>query len=103
MESVPESVRIHLGHIPESLLFTWAIWAFILVISVITAKRASLVPTKIQSVYEMILGYVTDLADELIGPEAYKFYPLFIGLFIFILIGNLIGSSPRFKITYFRS
>ena len=97
MESVPESVKIHIGHIPESLIYTWAIWAFILVISLIAVKKKSLIPTKIQAVYEMLLQYVTGLADELIGPEAHKFYPLFIGLFLFILIGNLVGLVPGLK------
>jgi F-type H+-transporting ATPase subunit a len=97
MESVPESVKIHLGHIPESMLFAWAIWAFILVVSLIVIKKKSLVPTGIQTVYEMALQYVTGLADELIGPEAYKYYPLFIGLFIFILVSNLVGLVPGLK------
>jgi F-type H+-transporting ATPase subunit a len=97
MESVPESVRIHLGNIPESLLYSWAVWIFILIFSLIAIKKASLVPTKIQSIFEMALGYVTGLADELIGPEAYKFYPLFIGLFIFILISNIVGLIPGLK------
>jgi F-type H+-transporting ATPase subunit a len=97
MESVPESVKIHIGHIPESLIYTWAIWAFILVISLIAVKKKSLIPTKIQAVYEMLLQYVTGLADELIGPEAPKFYPLFIGLFLFILISNLVGLVPGLK------
>jgi len=97
MESVPESVLIHIGNIPESLLFAWAVWLFIAVLSILVAKKASLVPSKIQAAYEMILQYVTGLADELIGPEAVKFYPLFIGLFIFILISNIIGLVPGLK------
>lgn len=97
MESIPESLVIHLGHLPESLLFSWAVWIFIFVISLVAVKKASMVPTKIQTVYEMLLQYVTGLADELVGPEAYKFYPLFIGLFIFILISNFVGLVPGLK------
>jgi F-type H+-transporting ATPase subunit a len=97
MESVPESVKIHIGNIPESLLFAWAIWLIIFVISLVVAKKASSVPTKMQSIFEMLLEYITGLADELIGPEAFKFYPLFIGLFIFILISNLVGLVPGLK------
>jgi F-type H+-transporting ATPase subunit a len=97
MLAVPESVRIHIAHIPESLLYAWAVWAFIITTSIIVIKKAKAVPSKIQSVFEMLFEYITGLADELIGPEAPKFYPLFISLFIFILISNLIGLVPGLK------
>jgi F-type H+-transporting ATPase subunit a len=94
---VPESVIIKIGNIPDTLIFAWAVWIFIAVISIAIARKPSLVPSKVQAIYEMLLQYITGLADELIGPEAYKFYPLFIGLFIFILISNLIGLVPGLK------
>jgi len=97
MEHVPESLVIHIGNLHESLIYTWAIWLLIAVVSIVVARTASLVPKKIQSVYELLLQYITGLADELIGPEASKFYPLFIGLFIFILISNLVGLVPGLK------
>ena len=42
----------------------------------------------------MIIDYVCTLADDVIGPKAKHYYPLFIGLFFFILVGNLIGFIP---------
>lgn len=97
MEHVPESLVIHLGNLNESLLYAWAVWLLIAVVSIAVARRATLVPRKTQSVYELLLQYITGLADELVGPEAFKFYPLFIGLFIFILISNLVGLVPGLK------
>lgn len=91
---VPESIEYSIPHVPTSLAFSWAVWGLILVLSIIAIKSAKLIPTKIQTIFEAGIEYVCGLADELIGPEAYKFYPLFLGLFIFILVANLIGLIP---------
>ena len=89
-----ESIRWDFGHLPASLVFSWAVWAGIIVVSIIVAKNKKFVPGRVQAVFEMLFEFVCNLADELIGPHAYRFYPLFIGLFFFILVGNLIGFIP---------
>jgi F-type H+-transporting ATPase subunit a len=89
-----ESIQWHFGHLPTSLVFSWVVWAGIIVVSIIVAKKRRLVPGRLQAVFEMLIEFVCNLADELIGPQAYRFYPLFIGLFFFILVGNLIGFIP---------
>jgi F-type H+-transporting ATPase subunit a len=89
-----ESIQWHFGHLPTSLVFSWAVWAGIIVISIIIAKKKKLVPGRIQAVFEMFFEFVTNLADELIGPKAPRFYPLFLGLFCFILVSNLVGFFP---------
>jgi F-type H+-transporting ATPase subunit a len=91
---VPESIEYSIPHVPTSLAFSWAVWVLILIVSIIAIKNAKMIPTKLQSVFEAAIEYVCGLADEMIGPEAYKFYPLFLGLFIFILVANIIGLIP---------
>jgi F-type H+-transporting ATPase subunit a len=94
---VRESLTINIPGIPESMLYAWGVWIFIAVISIAIARKPSMVPTKIQTIYEMLLQYITGLADELIGHDAHKYYPLFIAQFTFILISNLIGLVPGLK------
>ena len=89
-----ESIQWHFGHLPTSLVFSWAVWAGIIVVSIIIAKKKKLVPGRIQAVFEIFFEFVTNLADELIGPQAPRFYPLFLGLFCFILVSNLVGFFP---------
>jgi F-type H+-transporting ATPase subunit a len=89
-----ESIGWHIPHVPTTLFFAWIVWAVLIVVSVVVAKRARLIPGGLQVIFEMLIDYICGLADELIGPEARKFYPLFIGLFFFILISNLIGFIP---------
>jgi F-type H+-transporting ATPase subunit a len=89
-----ESILWHFGHLPTSLVFSWVVWAGIIAVSIVVAKNKRVVPGRIQAVFEMLIDFVCNLADELIGPQAFRFYPLFIGLFFFILAGNLIGFIP---------
>ena len=91
---VPESVVYNIPHIPTSLFFSWVVWGGIIIISIIVASGRKEVPGKIQAVFEMLFEYICGLADEIIGPKAHQFYPLFIGLFFFLLIANLIGLVP---------
>ncbi len=81
------------------LYFSWIVWAIIIIGSIAVARSAlrkakTGKSTGMQAVLEMFFEYICTMADEIIGPEAGKYYPLFIGLFIFILVGNLIGFIP---------
>jgi len=103
-----DSIKWHFPQIPHMpheltlLYFSWIVWAIIIIGSIVVAAGAmrrakvdaSSRPGGLQSVLEIFFEYICGVADDLIGPEAKKFYPLFIGLFIFILIGNLIGFIP---------
>ncbi|MBN1129126.1 MAG: F0F1 ATP synthase subunit A [Chitinispirillaceae bacterium] len=89
-----ESVVWHFGRIPTALVFSWVVWAGLIGISIVVARKAKLVPGGVQVIFEMLIEFITNLADELIGPKAREYYPLFIGLFFFILVGNLMGFIP---------
>ena len=89
-----ESIQWHFGHLPASLVFAWVVWAGIIVLSIVVARKAKLIPGSIQAVFEMLFEFICGTADDLIGPQAKRFYPLFIGLFFFILVSNLIGFIP---------
>ena len=54
----------------------------------------ALVPTRIQSVAEMIYEFVANTVRENVGQEGMKFFPLVFALFIFVLVLNLMGMVP---------
>ena len=54
----------------------------------------SIFPTKIQLVFEGILGYFKDLTDTMIGKDGKKHFPLIASLFLFIVTANLMGQLP---------
>ena len=53
-----------------------------------------LVPTKLQSIAEMLLLFLRGLVDDFIGKEERKFFPFVAALFFFILSCNVIGLFP---------
>ena len=53
-----------------------------------------LVPTKLQSIAEMLLLFLRGLVDDFIGKEERKFFPFVAALFFFILSCNVIGLVP---------
>ncbi len=54
----------------------------------------SLVPTRMQSVAELLYEFVANTVRENVGKEGMKFFPLVFSLFIFVLICNLLGMIP---------
>ena len=51
-------------------------------------------PGGLQHTMEMIDGFVSDMADEVIGHHGHKYVPYLVTLGLFILICNLIGLVP---------
>jgi F-type H+-transporting ATPase subunit a len=95
MTLVPEGIAFDIPHLPASLLMSWVVWGIIACVSLVAA-RARMIPRSVQSAVEMCFESIFHMADESIGPEAPRYYPLFIGLFVFIVVANLIGLVPGF-------
>lgn len=53
-----------------------------------------MVPAGMQNFFELCFEGVFGLADESIGEDAPRYYPLFIGIFLYILTSNLLGLIP---------
>ncbi len=54
----------------------------------------ALVPTRLQSVLEMIYEFVEGMVKTVIGPDGLRFFPIVFTVFAFILAANLIGMFP---------
>jgi F-type H+-transporting ATPase subunit a len=60
----------------------------------------SLVPTRIQSMAEIVYEYVAGMVKENLGEDGMKFFPWVFSIFIFILVLNLVGLIPgNFTVT----
>jgi F-type H+-transporting ATPase subunit a len=57
-------------------------------------RQHAMVPGRLQSVVEMLYEFVAGIVRESAGKEAMRFFPLIFTLFIFILIGNMLGMIP---------
>jgi F-type H+-transporting ATPase subunit a len=64
-----------------------------------TAGR-QMVPTRIQSVAEMLYEFIVNMIRSTAGEEGLKFFPLVFSLFMFILVTNVVGLIPyTFSVT----
>ena len=91
-------VPLSLGGIDVSLTNS-ALWMLIGVGVIIAfffmaTRRASLIPSRVQSAAEVLYEFVSDLVRDTIGSEGRKFFPYVFTLFIFILTANLLGLIP---------
>lgn len=94
MQIVKEAIEYHMPYIPTTILMALIVWGVILVLSVLATKKISIVPKGVQNFFEIVFEQIFNLADTIIGGEAKKFYPLFLGIFLFIFVSNILGVVP---------
>jgi F-type H+-transporting ATPase subunit a len=62
---------------------------------IVSARKAAIVPSRIQFLGEGIYGFVRkSLGEEVIGPEFHRFMPFLFTVFTFILTNNWFGFIP---------
>ncbi len=57
-------------------------------------RGRALVPTRVQSVAEVLYGFIRSMVTDVMGEEGRVFFPYIFTLFIFILFSNLLGIIP---------
>jgi F-type H+-transporting ATPase subunit a len=91
-------VPIHIGgydisYTNAALLMTIAV-ALIALLLLGTTRRAALVPSRLQSMAELSYEFVAGMVNENVGHGGEEFFPLVFSIFMFILLGNLLGLIP---------
>ena len=91
-------IPIRLGNfnIPftNSSLFMLLSCGLVVALISLSTKNATLIPSRWQSVTEMLYDFVGNLISENIGKEGVKYFPLIFCLFTFLLFCNLLGMIP---------
>ena len=86
------------AHHYDALIFSGVVACFMITVSVITYRRRSMIPGKLQNLVEMLLEALFGLFESILGKkEARNFAPFLGTLFIYIWMMNLIGLVPFFK------
>jgi F-type H+-transporting ATPase subunit a len=81
---------------PDYVVMVIVVTAVLVVVFSLASRKLTLIPSKRQSLLEMIFGLFEGLITDTIGPEGKKYLPVIgtVGLFIFSC--NLIGLVPGF-------
>ncbi|WP_189641054.1 F0F1 ATP synthase subunit A [Paramylibacter ulvae] len=64
------------------------------VLLVIGTRGRAVIPSRSQSVAEMMYGFVYKMVEDVTGKEGLKYFPYIFTLFIFILLANFLGLIP---------
>nr|YP_009138113.1 H-transporting ATPase [Lobosphaera incisa]AKF78671.1 H-transporting ATPase [Lobosphaera incisa] len=86
--------NIYLSFTNSSLFLLLTTGLVFLLFHMVTQNGGYLVPSRWQSLVEMIYEFVVSLVDEQIGPKGRKYFPLIFTLFVFLIFTNLIGMVP---------
>lgn len=66
----------------------------VVLLLVIGTRRRDVIPTRLQSVAELIYGFIYNMVEEVTGHDGVKFFPYVMTLFLFVLFANLLGLIP---------
>jgi len=86
--------NVYLSFTNSSLYLLLSTGLVVLLFYLVTQNGGFLVPSRWQSVVEMIYEFVVSLVDEQIGKKGRFAFPLLFTTFTFLLITNLIGMIP---------
>jgi F-type H+-transporting ATPase subunit a len=60
----------------------------------ITVNSRSLIPSRIQLISEMSYNFIAQLLNDTVGDQGKKYFPFVFAIFMFVLIGNMVGMVP---------
>ena len=66
----------------------------IFAILVLGTRRRGIIPSRSQSVAELLYGFIHNMVEEVTGHEGVKYFPWVLTFFLFILFANLLGLIP---------
>ena len=86
----------HFAHAYPHVVYSWVVMIMLIVLGLIAAKSASLVPTKLQNVMEIIISGIEEFTIDITGEEGRWLFPLLATIFIYIFACNIMGLIPGF-------
>ena len=96
--TIPGIGVVDLAITNSHVAMTIAFALIVLFLALVTA-RASVVPTRLQSVGETLFGLIDNLTDSIIGHDGKKYFPFVFTIFTLILAMNLLGMFLTFTAT----
>lgn len=78
----------------NSSLFMVIALAVILAFLLFASRDRAIVPTRLQSLAELVYEFIAKMVKDNLGPEGMKYFPWVFSIFIFILVLNLLGMIP---------
>ncbi|MGD9364783.1 MAG: F0F1 ATP synthase subunit A [Desulfobacteraceae bacterium] len=82
------------AHEGTHIIYSWFVMLVLILGGAIAAKSLSLVPSKLQNLFEIIISGIEEFMVDITGEEGRWFFPLAATIFLYIFVGNVIGIVP---------
>nr|WP_269750874.1 F0F1 ATP synthase subunit A [Desulfosalsimonas propionicica] len=86
----------HFAHEYPQVIYSWVVMAVLIILGAFGAKHITLIPNKVQNVFEMIISSLEEFTVDTAGEESRWFFPFLATIFLYIFLGNLAGLVPGF-------
>ncbi len=73
------------------MVLTVAIICFLMIVG---TRKQAMVPGRFQAIAEILYEFVANLIRDTVGNEGRRYFPFIFTLFMFILVGNMLGMVP---------
>ena len=60
----------------------------------LTVNPRSIIPSRMQLISELMYNFIAQLLSDTVGNNGKKYFPFVFSLFMFVLIGNMVGMVP---------
>jgi len=67
---------------------------FITLFLTLTVNPRSIVPSRMQLISELCYNFIAQLLNDTVGDQGKRYFPFVFSLFMFVLIGNMVGMIP---------
>ena len=86
----------HFAHAYPHVIYTWIVMAVLIGFGFLAAKVVTLIPSKGQNFFEILISGLEEFAVGITGEEGRWLLPIIATIFIYIATCNLIGLIPGF-------
>ena len=66
----------------------------IFLVFVVGSRGRAIIPTRMQSIGELIYGFIYKMVEDVTGKDGVKYFPYIMTLFVFILFANYLALLP---------
>jgi len=96
---LPAETVFHILGFPvaNSLIGAWITMAVLIILSYVITRRMKVVPGRLQSAFEFLLGWLYDLCRRVAGEEnGRRFFPVVATIFLFVAFNAWLSLVPGF-------
>jgi len=86
----------HFAHGNVHVIYSWVAMIILIGFGFLAGKSVSMVPSKIQNLFELIVSGIEEFMVGVTGEEGRWLFPLAATVFLYILTCNLLGLIPGF-------